>query len=598
MAARGATTPRGRHSGLSSRASLIVMGAMTVMVATLVLVVSLNLRTIRTAGDQMLTSTSTQLLTEGVLTAAIDQETGIRGYAESGDVSFLDPFLEGGERYEVKMAALQALAENDPRRAAQIEAARHAMTRWRARYADGVRNRPADERADPALAEVGKQEMDAFRASLGQIRAEERDVALKRADQRERAFMTAYAALFVVGGCVLAIGLGLGGFALSLIARSEAQARAHADARTRMLATVSHEIRTPLNGVLGMLQAMAAEPLSKTQSDRVGQALEAGESLTVLLNDLLDATKIEAGRFELVDANFDLDAVLRRIHGVFAPVAEAKGVQLRLEIGPDAAGFWVGDKVRLGQVLTNLVSNAVKFTQDGEVVVSAQSSAKGLLRVSVTDTGVGMDDATVENLFRPFVQATAETAHQFGGTGLGLSISRSLARLMGGDITVTSVAGRGSSFTFVAPLARGERPKEPMASHVSGIEGLRILAADDNAMNRQVLAAVLPSLGITVTLAEGGEEAISAWSSGSYDVVMLDLRMPGCDGFEVARRIRSLESAGAHTPLILLSGDVSDGIRKEGLRLGFNGFVPKPLEVQRLAAEISKVVQSPVRIAA
>lgn len=580
------------------RGAALIMGAMTAMVVTLVWVVSGNLATIRAAGDRLQRSAQVEIVTANVLTDALDQETGMRGFAESGTRAYLDPFVEGQIAFADDIGKLEEMTRDNPTEQAQVQRVRDAMAHWRRVYADPVLIRPAGQRSDPALQSAGKAAMDDVRQAISDVRAGERVLADARAAERERAIATAYLTLFLAGGGVLAIGLGLGARAMVLISRGEQQARAHAGSMTRMLATVSHEIRTPLNGMLGMLQAMETERLAPAQRERVGLARESGQILTVLLNDLLDASKIGAGRMELVQAGFEPGEVLRRIEAVFAPVAEAKDVSLRFDVAPEVAGLWLGDKIRLGQIWTNLVSNAVKFTSAGKVVVAVTAPRPDVLSVSVRDSGIGMDAAALAGLFSPFTQADAETAHRFGGTGLGLSIARSLARLMGGDITVTSTPGQGSAFTVTTPLARAEPSSAAVAVGPVDLAGLRVLAADDNAMNRRVLAAILPPLGIALTLVEDGEAAVARWAPGAFDRVLLDLRMPGCDGFEVARRIRAREGSGPLTPLILLSGDASPEIQTEATRLGFAACVPKPIEIPVLLAALQATADTPDRQAA
>lgn len=575
---------------VAARSSVIVMGAMTVMVVVLVWVVTANLSTIRAAGDDFQHSAAVQIAAGNVLTAAIDQETGLRGFAESGNPAFLAPFAVGEEDYRVSLGALKALTRDNPAQTARIVDVDRAMARWREVYATPQLSLSAAEGSGRETAQAGKIAMDSVRRLLAEVRGAEATLARQRAAARDRAYAAAYSALYGAGGLVLILGLGLGLWALTLVARGEREARAHAEAKTRILAVVSHEIRTPLNGLLGMLQAVASDPLPKVQADRLTLALESGQTLTTLLNDLLDASKIEAGRLELVEDAFDLERLLASVHGVFEPLAKARTIDLRLEIEPEARGLWIGDRVRLGQICSNLVSNAVKFTPSGEVLVTLRTSGPRGLTLAVTDSGIGMDADIVDRLFSPFSQADARTSHQYGGTGLGLSISRALARLMGGDITVSSLLGRGSTFTVHLPLARAPAEDETADPHLD-LTGLRVLAADDNETNRRVLAAVLPPLGMELSIVDGGAEAVAAWAPDRFDFVLLDLRMPGCDGFEAARRIRALEaSGGARTPLILLSGDVSSEVRDEGRRAGFDGFVAKPLEINALVAAIGRVV--------
>ncbi|MDP1912919.1 MAG: ATP-binding protein [Brevundimonas sp.] len=346
--------------------------------------------------------------------------------------------------------------------------------------------------------------------------------------------------------------------------------------------------------MLGMAQAMAMGPLQPEQRERLDVLLESGEALLVLLNDLLDTSKIEAGRLDLVAEPFDLHKVLNRVEQTFAPAAAAKGVKLTTFIDPAAAPVWVGDGVRLGQICTNLVSNAVKFTHAGRVEILVDQPEDGGLRIAVRDTGMGMSAETVEGLFRPFGQADAKISHRFGGTGLGLTISRSLARLMSGDLIVESRRGKGSAFTLTLPLAPAGamRPEiaTPEPDEVS-LSSLRILAADDNAVNRQVLQAVLDSLGIDSTIVDGGAAAVDAFRCGAFDAVILDLRMPDCDGLQAAAMMRrNKESLGVvPTPIVLLSGDVSDEVRREGRLHGIEHFVAKPLEISVLIDVLSKI---------
>ncbi|MBU4239153.1 MAG: response regulator, partial [Alphaproteobacteria bacterium] len=492
----------------------------------------------------------------------------------------------GQAKFSEELQTLYRLSSDSPQQTARLDALREGLNRWRSVYASPQLARPQSQIADPALAERGRVAMGEVRQLLDDLRAEEALAAQESEEARDRAYTTARIVVGGVGLAALGFGTSLGLWAVRASARREREAVAFAKAKTRTLAVVSHEIRTPLNGMLGMLQAMAAEPMAATQKERLEVALESGETLTALLNDLLDASKIEAGRLELLEADFDLTRLLARMETAFGETARKKGVPLRIDIAPEAAGDWIGDKVRIGQILANLISNAVKFTDQGEVALSVDVPSAGLLRIAVRDSGMGMNEATLGRLFSPYAQASAETAHTHGGTGLGLAISRSLARMMGGDITVTSAVGQGSCFTLELPLQRGRSATtEPESAR--SLADLHVLAADDNAVNRQVLSAILPSLGVELTVVENGDQAVAAWREGAYDLVLLDLRMPLCDGFEAARRIRAEETPGRRTPLILLSGDVSASVREQGREAGLDGFVAKPLDIHMLIEAMS-----------
>jgi len=564
-----------------------MMATMTAMMAAMIVVVFGNLSTIEAADRAVHHTRVVETAAADLLASSLDQETGIRGYGESrGEPAALEPYFAGQAKFSEELQTLYRLSSDSPQQTARLDALREGLNRWRSVYASPQLARPQSQIADPALAERGRVAMDEVRQLLDDLRAEEALATQESEEARDRAYTTARIVVGGVGLAALGFGASLGLWAVRASARREREAVAFAKAKTRTLAVVSHEIRTPLNGMLGMLQAMAAEPMAATQKERLEVALESGETLTALLNDLLDASKIEAGRLELLEADFDLTRLLARMETAFGETARKKGVLLRIDIAPEAAGDWIGDKVRIGQILANLISNAVKFTDQGEVALSVDVPSAGLLRIAVRDSGMGMNEATLDRLFSPYAQASAETAHTHGGTGLGLSISRSLARMMGGDITVTSALGQGSCFTLELPLQRGRSATtEPESAR--SLADLHVLAADDNAVNRQVLSAILPSLGVELTVVENGDQAVAAWREGAFDLVLLDLRMPLCDGFEAARRIRAEETPGQRTPLILLSGDVSASVRQQGREAGLDGFVAKPLDIHMLIEAMS-----------
>ena len=564
-----------------------MMATMTAMMAAMIFVVFDNLSTIDGADRAVLHSRVIETAAADLLAASLAQEVGVRGYGESrGELAALEPYFAGQQKFATELETLYRLSRDDPQQTARLDALRDGLNRWRSVYAGPQLARPQSQITDPVLAERGRAAMEEVRLLLDDLRTEEALATQTRERERDGAYATARIAVVCVGLAALGFGAGLGLWAVRASARREREAVTFAKAKTRTLAVVSHEIRTPLNGMLGMLQAMAAEPMAPTQKERLEVALESGETLTALLNDLLDASKIEAGRLELLEADFDLTRLLARMDAAFGEAARKKDVPLRIDIAPEAAGDWIGDKVRIGQILANLISNAVKFTDHGEVALSVDVPSAGVLRIAVRDSGMGMNEATLGRLFSPYAQASAETSHTHGGTGLGLSISRSLARMMGGDITVTSTLGQGSCFTLELPLQRG-RPATTEPESARSLADLRVLAADDNAVNRQVLSAILPSLGVELTVVEDGDQAVAAWRAGVYDLVLLDLRMPLCDGFEAARRIRAEEAPGGRTPLILLSGDVSASVREQGREAGLDGFVAKPLDIHTLIEAMS-----------
>ena len=379
------------------------------------------------------------------------------------------------------------------------------------------------------------------------------------------------------------------------MAAAKAEADAANDAKSMFLATMSHEIRTPLNGVLGMAQAMAADDLPDEQRDRLGVIRQSGETLLTLLNDVLDLAKIEAGRLELEAIDFELSEVVQGAASTFASVAETKRLAFHVEI--DAArGRYLGDPTRVRQVLHNLVSNALKFTDAGGVRLVAAYGADGL-RIEVHDSGVGMDEPALARLFQAYGQGDASTTRRYGGTGLGLSICRQLAELMGGAISAASTAGVGSVFTVTLPLERlgDERPAtlaEPTTESAASVGTLRVLAAEDNAVNRLVLQTLLAQAGVTPVMVEDGAQALEAWREGEWDLILMDVQMPRMDGPSATRAIRALEvSTGRRrTPVLALTANVMAHQIAEYAAAGMDGNIAKPIMAGDLFAAMQAVL--------
>jgi PAS domain S-box-containing protein len=381
--------------------------------------------------------------------------------------------------------------------------------------------------------------------------------------------------------------------------RARDQAEAASRAKSEFLATISHEIRTPLNGVLGMAQAMAADDLSSPQHERLKVLHRSGEALLALLNDVLDLAKIEAGRLELEEAEFDLEQLCHSAAAGYAVLAESKGVRLRFRPGRGVAGRFLGDETRVRQILHNLLSNAIKFTASGEVRLSVRRSG-GRVSIAVADTGIGIAGDKLDSLFDKFVQADASTTRRFGGTGLGLAIARDLARMMGGRIAVESREGAGSTFTVTLPLVRvgaartapGLGPGRAVPPQGAPARPLRVLAAEDNAVNQLVLQTLLGQAGIEPTIVADGVEAVRAWAEGAWDVVLMDVHMPVMDGVSAAREIRAREAASGRdrTPIIALTANAMNHQVAQYVAAGMDHVVAKPLEVGRLFAVLDQAL--------
>ncbi|MDB5426150.1 MAG: sensor histidine kinase [Phenylobacterium sp.] len=362
--------------------------------------------------------------------------------------------------------------------------------------------------------------------------------------------------------------------------------------KTQFLANMSHEIRTPLNGVLAMAEVMSMGDLAEVQRERLGIIRQSGGLLLAVLNDVLDLSKIEAGKLTLVKEDFDLGPTLSSTAETFQVLAKSKGLDFGFEISAAAQGWWRGDADRLRQIAGNLLSNAVKFTGHGSVQASADVNAEtGALRLVVRDTGVGISPEKLPALFEKFTQADNSATRRFGGTGLGLAICRELTQMMGGSINVESREGHGSTFTVELPLGRGEAVDESEATPTAdtGERNLRLLAAEDNPTNQQVLAAVMESLGIDVDIVADGKQAVDAWKVGGYDLVLMDIQMPVMDGIDAARQIRGIELAEQRkrTPIVALTANALTHQVDEYLAAGMDGHVAKPIEIAKLYEAIS-----------
>ena len=380
------------------------------------------------------------------------------------------------------------------------------------------------------------------------------------------------------------------------VARLEAESAS--DAKSAFLANMSHEIRTPFHGLMGMLSLLRETGLTARQIDHLRTATESADHLLGILNDILDMSQLEAGRITLAPAPADLRALLRDVEALIRPQANAKALALHIDAEPAVPERLVLDATRVKQVLCNLLSNAIKFSDRGQVVLDVRVRQPGSpapqLEFVVTDTGVGMDEAAMRQLFTRFGHRDSAPSRRYGGTGLGLEISRTLARLMGGDISAHSKPGAGSVFTFQMPLlpAMLAAANPGLDAAVAGARprALRVLVAEDHPVNRQYLAALLENLGHEAHFTANGQEALQAMQQRAFDVVLMDVHMPVLDGIGATRAIRALpDGAAATVPIVALTADAFEQTRERCLVAGMNDFLTKPVSPQKLATSLRRL---------
>jgi signal transduction histidine kinase/CheY-like chemotaxis protein/HPt (histidine-containing phosphotransfer) domain-containing protein len=371
-------------------------------------------------------------------------------------------------------------------------------------------------------------------------------------------------------------------------ARNEAQDATKA--KSEFLANMSHEIRTPMNAIMGMAHLALKTDLTAKQYDYLKKVDISAKSLLGIINDILDFSKIEAGKMDMESVDFQLEDTLDNISTLVGIKTQEKGLELLFKTDPSVPRALVGDPLRLGQILINLSNNAVKFTDAGEIVVSTElvkkDGAQVTLKFSVQDTGIGMTEKQAAKLFQPFAQADSSTTRKYGGTGLGLTISKRLAEMMGGEIWVESEQGQGSTFSFTANFGLGKEKAKRRYKPASEMRGMKVLVVDDNATSRDILQEMLESFTFEVTVAASGAEAIteleSAGEDKSFELVVMDWKMPGMDGIEASKRIKHHKDLDRIPPIILVTAYGREEVMQQAEEVGLEGFLLKPVNPSML----------------
>lgn len=553
---------------------------------------------------------------EELTSLAKDIETGSRGYVVTGNDHFLEPYNESVKSINNTVDELRTLIldTSQQKRLDDLIPLIESKMEWSESSIELRRNKGFEEARKAVLTNRGKEIMDEIRKLV--LEMEDGEYALLRQRSEEEALDALRERLITASGSIVAILLVA--FALFRINRDIAerrraeeeilQARAEAEAANRakseFLANMSHEIRTPMNAIIGMAELLSETPLTQEQREYVNIFTRAGENLLTLISDILDLSKVEAGKLDLEETDFDLNDILEKVVEILGLRAHTKGLELSYYIAPDVPVCLIGDPNRLRQIFINLAGNAIKFTEKGEVVLEVKNNSPSLakrgaggvgsdLLFSVRDTGTGIPPEKLDIIFESFVQLDTLDTKRYGGTGLGLAITKRLVGLMDGKIWVESRVGEGSTFFFTARFGVQSQPVKCEAPTLN-LEGMKILVIDDNATNRLILRETLGRYGALISDVESGDKGIEALKlardAGSpYRLLLLDRRMPGMDGFQVIEAVRS-DPALENLTIMMLSSDNRKEDLKRSRDMGADAYVIKPIKRSELLNAIAAAI--------
>ena len=591
------------------RRAVVVFTAGLCLLFIIGLVSFVSLNTYHQLNDKRTQSRETIEALDGLLAILIDTENGERGYFATGEEKFLEPFQVSQEKLEKQIERIRNLVRAD---AEQSDAFSKLSPVLRHRMDVSIKNIEARLNGDTSREREleahsqGKEIMDRARALITQMKTEEnRQLTETTAASDRRASLVQWAT--VIGTSVSFMAVLMAFYITNLdtirrnrLAKELQTARQKAIEASKMksafLANMSHEIRTPMNGVIGLSEMLLRTSLANEQRKYVDSIRRSAVSLLSIINGILDLSKIESGKFELESTYFELAHVIEEAMSTVKYAAEGKKVALEINRAEDVPQAYMGDPLRIRQVLINLLNNAVKFSEKGTVRVGVRfvpkENSKGEIEIEIHDEGIGMSEDTRSRLFTAFNQGDQSTTRRYGGTGLGLSITKELVTLMRGHIEVQSELGKGSTFRLTIPLEQVALIRQRSASDERPLraptqEKLRVLVAEDNDINREVINSMLTALGHTAEYVAHGRDAVTAMKKGGFDLVFMDCHMPEMDGFEATRLIRQIPGdEAANVPIIAITASAVKGDLEQCILCGMNDYISKPMTLQDLSSKI------------